>query len=543
MTESAKWIGGLINNAAVLLALGIFLDLLLSKDFVKNKVYRQIFTGIAVGGVALAVMINPVQFSEGIFFDTRSIIMGISGLFFGVIPTVIGAVMAAAFRIFKGGSGAAVGVIITFVTALTGLIWAKVRRRAEGDISIGEMYIFGLVIHIEMMLFLLALPGTSRNEVFLQMIIPILSIYPVATALFGRLMSIRLIRRSMLEQLTRSETRLRNLFENAPVGIFRTNVTGQVIEVNGEMARILGCSTPEEALRVYTDLAAQLYVDPQRRQDFIQRLRKNGKVMDFPYEGRKIDGSSVWISMNARLTTDEYDGAPVIDGFSWDITEKKKAREDLENALAERETLLRELYHRTKNNMQVIASMLSLKRSAVESGEVKEVLKELEGKIYSMALVHQKLYKSGSLSRLDLKEYITELGGLIEDAYGRRPGPVSITYDLCPLSVLIDTAVPLGLVINELIVNSFKHAFPGDRRGTIAVSMEKINQTEYSLVISDDGIGLNGKNLSVVENRSLGLRTVKNLVQGQLGGQVEFISNLGFTGKIIFAPELYHERV
>jgi two-component sensor histidine kinase len=309
------------------------------------------------------------------------------------------------------------------------------------------------------------------------------------------------------------------------------------------MARILGCGSPEEALGWYTDLASQLYVDPQRRLDFIEHLRNTGKVMDFQYQGRRIDGSTVWISMNARLTSDEYDGSTLIDGFSWDITEKKKAREDLEHALAERETLLRELYHRTKNNMQVIASMLSLKRSAVESGEVKEVLKEMEGKIYSMALVHQKLYKSGNLSRLDLKEYIIELGGLIEDSYTRTPSPVTITYDLCPLSVLIDTAVPLGLVINELIVNSIKHAFPEGREGTITVSLEKINNNEYSLTISDNGIGLDGRNLTVEENRSLGLRTVKNLVQGQLGGQAQFTADSGFTGKIVFAPELYHERI
>ena len=536
----AKWITGLINNSAILLALGILFDLLLSKEFIRNKYLRQIFIGLLAGGMAVIVMISPVKFANGIFFDTRSIIMGISGLFFGVIPTTIGAVIASLYRFLEGGGGAWVGVIVIFSSGITGVLWNKFRRRHKKDTNIAEIFLFGVVIHVEMMLLMLALPEADRMDVFLQMIIPVLSVFPVATALFGRLMSVRLRRNFILERLRQSEHRLRDIFENAPVGIFRTTTSGKTLEVNREMARILGCNTPREAVNHFTELSSQLYARPERRREFIKELKEKGRVADFQYEGKKIDGDKIWISMNARLYRDEYNNVSVIDGFSWDVTDKKKVQQELTAALEEREILLRELYHRTKNNMQVIVSMLSLKRSVVESGEVKSALKEMEGKIFAMALVHQKLYKSKNLSRLDLKEYLLELGQLIEEAYRRSLSKIEVAYDLCSLSVLIDTAVPIGLIVNEFMVNAFKHAFPEGMSGKVQVNLSSLNDSEYAVTVSDNGVGIKDKDFDTKLGRTLGLRTIKNLARGQLGGKAFFSSDGGFTGKIVFVPDLYH---
>ena len=130
--------------------------------------------------------------------------------------------------------------------------------------------------------------------------------------------------------LERSEAKYRHLFENSPLGIFRTTMDGKALEVNAEMANILGCDTSEEAIRDFTDLGKQFYVDPDRRQEFIAQLQENGTVHHFEYEGRKKIGGKAWVSMNAKLTpTDELNGhgsEQVIDGFAMDITERKLAR-------------------------------------------------------------------------------------------------------------------------------------------------------------------------------------------------------------------------
>ena len=143
-----------------------------------------------------------------------------------------------------------------------------------------------------------------------------------------------------------------------------------------------------------------------------------------------------------------------------DITPRKKAENDIKKSLKEKEVLLRELYHRTKNNMQVISSIVRLRARLVKHIHTKEILKEIENKIIAMALVHQKLYESEDLSKLNLKDYFTSLISLIKNTYGSNDKDFEIKLNCVDLDVLIDTAAPLGLVINELISNSMKHAFP-----------------------------------------------------------------------------------
>jgi PAS domain S-box-containing protein len=138
--------------------------------------------------------------------------------------------------------------------------------------------------------------------------------------------------------LEKSEAKYRNLFENSPLGIFRTSLDGKALAVNSEMARIVGCATPEEAIRDFSDLAKDLYVDPDRRREFVSLLQEHGEVNSFEYEGRRKDGETLWISMNAKLTavdaTDDQAGSAVIDGFAMDITERKRAEELLRQSEA-----------------------------------------------------------------------------------------------------------------------------------------------------------------------------------------------------------------
>jgi two-component sensor histidine kinase len=188
------------------------------------------------------------------------------------------------------------------------------------------------------------------------------------------------------------------------------------------------------------------------------------------------------------------------------------------------EVLLRELYHRTKNNMQVVASMLALKRFGVESGETAALLQDLEARIYAIALVHQKLYHSHDLSRIDLADYLTELIEQIDASYGFRERGIALDTNLESASAIIDQAVPVGLALNELLSNAIKHAFVGRQRGAVFVTLRMSGDT-IVMVVSDDGVGIGPEAGS--DPSHIGLQTLHALVEMQLDGTIECSVNGG----------------
>jgi two-component sensor histidine kinase/ligand-binding sensor domain-containing protein len=219
-----------------------------------------------------------------------------------------------------------------------------------------------------------------------------------------------------------------------------------------------------------------------------------------------------------------------------------KSQDLLKASLEEKQTLLRELYHRTKNNMQVISSMLRLRSKNVSQPQMKDILSEIENKIRSMALVHQKLYESGDLSHIRLKEYLESLVSLVQSSYTDRPDQIRISVEGQDVLVLIDTAIPCGLVVNELIVNAIKHAFPDGKPALIRVRIRLGPADELVIEVSDNGIGLpDGFDLST--DAHLGLDTVVQLVRHQLQGEIEFIRQPGLTCRIRLAEEQYKPRI
>jgi len=344
------------------------------------------------------------------------------------------------------------------------------------------------------------------------------------------------------EKLKRSENRLRDIFENAPVGIFRTTLEGDALEANDEMARIIGYETGEKAIEGVNDLAHQLYVSEDRRKEFIEKLKKSGQVKNFVYKARKQNGEEIWISMNARLGQEGKEKVGVIDGFAWDITAKKRAEDQVKKQLDEKETLLRELSHRTKNNMQTISSMLSLRSSKIDDERVKSELKEVEDKIYSMALVHKKLYQSENLSQIDLSGYVRDLVSHFGKAYSQKtPTRINFNMELESVKVLIDSAIPTGLALNELLSNAIEYAFVNQEEGEIKISLRREGEN-IILKLKDNGIGI-PENFSIEEDAGMGLNIVKGLIEGQLDGEIDYNSNNGLAWKLKFEDNLYEERV
>ncbi len=216
----------------------------------------------------------------------------------------------------------------------------------------------------------------------------------------------------------------------------------------------------------------------------------------------------------------------VMDSLAVAITQvlvNKRAEEALRASLLEKDVLMRELAHRTKNNMQVVSSLIGMQALASGDGRVAEALTDTQDRIRALALVHEKLYRSRSLSSVNMKDYVTDLIQALLQAHAVGDGSVALSLDLEGLTFPIDAALHCGLIINELVSNSLKYAFPHARRGTISVALRRLGE-ETELSYRDDGPGL-PRDLDLTRVKTLGLKLVCNLAVRQLRGTVEVLGD------------------
>ena len=225
-----------------------------------------------------------------------------------------------------------------------------------------------------------------------------------------------------------------------------------------------------------------------------------------------------------------------------DVTERRDATNKMEAALREKGVLLQELYHRVKNNMHLIISMLNLQAVKLADPVAARVFKETQDMILSMALVHEKLYKSGNLSQIDLKEYIDDLLKLLLKSYQSENHKVRIATRMESVFASIDSAVPCGLLLSELIINAFKHAFPGGRTGTITVHLRPMDGDSIELLVADDGVGL-PDGYDYRTGTTLGLQSVVALVEHQLSGSIVREGTEGTAFRIQFKAPRQKTRI
>jgi two-component sensor histidine kinase len=222
------------------------------------------------------------------------------------------------------------------------------------------------------------------------------------------------------------------------------------------------------------------------------------------------------------------------------ITERKLAEEKVLASLAEKETLLKEVHHRVKNNMQVISSLLRLQERKVKDKDSAAILKDSQNRIQSMALVYNKLYRSENLAGINMTEYINELTLGLVKSYAVNPSRVTVKIDPVGVFLDVDQAIPCGMVINELVTNSLKYAFPDSRKGQIFISLKEEVDHTLELVVSDNGVGI-PENINFDNTSTLGIKLVSNLVRDQLGGKMELNRSRGTTVRITF-PRVKEEK-
>jgi two-component sensor histidine kinase len=204
-------------------------------------------------------------------------------------------------------------------------------------------------------------------------------------------------------------------------------------------------------------------------------------------------------------------------------TEEKKRI--IEISLTEKETLLKEIHHRVKNNLQIISSLLNLQANRTDDENLKRIMSEARNRISSMALIHQKIYQSGNLSSVDFQAYIEQMAQSIDANFNNEKKNIVQHINTHGLALDIDTSIPLGLIINELLTNSYKYAFADRSSGTITISLKEKNAEELELHVSDDGKGL-PPDFDPSTLNSLGLKLVKGLAS-QIKGIVRFEGNAG----------------
>ncbi|MDO9577196.1 MAG: histidine kinase dimerization/phosphoacceptor domain -containing protein, partial [Candidatus Cloacimonadales bacterium] len=222
--------------------------------------------------------------------------------------------------------------------------------------------------------------------------------------------------------------------------------------------------------------------------------------------------------------------------------EHKQAEEQIKRNLAEKTVLLQELYHRTKNNMQVIVSMLKMQSRLSENEFVNTAFREIINKINAMSLVHQKLYQARDLSKINLKEYIEDLAHLLRQSYSLQAANVSLNFELEDTFVLIDSAVPLGMVLNELISNIYKHAFPNRGKGEISIRLYQEENGTINIHLADNGIGIPA-DLDLRKSSSMGLETMFSLIDYQLKGEATYLVENGLKWHLKFKDDLNTVRV
>lgn len=253
-------------------------------------------------------------------------------------------------------------------------------------------------------------------------------------------------------------------------------------------------------------------------------------------------GSIVWVRGEACIETDEHGRPLFLQGLAYDITESKRAEALIEASLREKETLLQEIHHRVKNNLQITSSLLKLQSARVGDEASRRALTESQSRIHAIALVHEMLYRAADLSRIDFAEYARRLVEQIGRTQDSSAARIIVAIEIDPVRLTIDSAVPCGLLVGELVSNCFKHAFPGGRRGRILVRL-RASSGACELDVIDDGVGL-PPGVDAATPGSLGIALVRALAKQLQGTLALASSDVGTTVRVTMPPQVArpHER-
>ena len=317
-----------------------------------------------------------------------------------------------------------------------------------------------------------------------------------------------------------SETKYKSLFEmsNDAILVIENNT---FIDCNLAVVKMLGYKNKHELLNTHpSELSPEKQPDGrfsfEKAQEIMLLTLKNGSHR-FEWTHTRANGEN--FPVEVWLSKIEFDNRVLINTIWRDLTEKKKAEQTILKSIEEKEILLKEIHHRVKNNLQIITSLLNLQANSVDSESVKAILFQSKSRIESMCKVHEMLYSSKDLSSINYKTYLNDLlNKLILNSKGET-NAIKLKLEVDNLFVNINTAIPLGLLINEVVTNSLKYAFPNNNEGEIYVKIKPISNSRVELIIGDNGIGYEHEK-TFDTSGSLGFQLILSLAE-QLNGVIK----------------------
>ena len=339
--------------------------------------------------------------------------------------------------------------------------------------------------------------------------------------------------------LRESEARFHMLADTAPVLIWMAGADSRCAYFNQPWLDFVGRPIEQEVGNGWVD-----HVHPDDVSGCMETYRavfQGRRPFTREYRLRRGDGEYRWM-LETGVPRFALDGAFTgYIGTCIDITERKLAEDGTRIALEQREALLKEIHHRVKNNLQIVSSLLNLQSNANRNKKVAHLLKECQLRVMSIGLLHETLYRSGNLSKVAMMEYIRALTDHLLRSYGVDSDTIAVTVDVDQIGLNIETALPCGLILDELLSNCLKHAFPEGRRGEIHVELRSNPDQTVTLRVKDNGVGI-PEAVNLEEVRSLGLELVE-LFSDKLEGVPEFHRDNGTEFRLRFAELAYTERM
>ena len=330
--------------------------------------------------------------------------------------------------------------------------------------------------------------------------------------------------------------RLELILKTAQDGFWLVDAsTGLLIEINEASSSMLGYTREELLTRGLTDIDAQWSPEEIGRE--MQKVKIAGHAL-FETCHRAKGGQiiDVEVSVNYLPVTDQFFS------FIRNITERKQAEEKIKSSLKEKEVLLSEIHHRVKNNIQVITSLLKLQADKIKDKQYANMFQDSQDRIKSMALIHEQLYQTKNFANIDFGEYVKSFANGLFVSYGVDTNKIKLNIDIKDVSIDLQNAVPCGLIINELVSNSLKHAFPQQEEGNIGIVLQSTNEGDFELTVSDDGIGIS-EDLDIEQTDTMGLHLVKVLAEHQLAGIIDLDRTEGTQFRIKFKKSEYKPRI
>jgi PAS domain S-box-containing protein len=338
------------------------------------------------------------------------------------------------------------------------------------------------------------------------------------------------------DALRQSELRYKTVFNMAPDMFVIYDPEGVILDQNEGTYEVFGIPR-EEAVHKEGMMSTLCEADKARFSQVREQTLKHGEWQGEFRAVRDLGRGPEFIDFDSRVKVVDLGEEKIVICIARDITQRKHMEEQLRTALREKETLLREIHHRVKNNMQIISALLRLQLRNAGDEQTRAMFRESQNRILSMAMIHEKLYQSEGLHRIDLQDYIVDLAREVFTSFGEMADGVTLKTEVEDIVLGLDTAIPCGLIIIELLSNALKYAFgPGGGPGDVCIGLRQEEGGWFGLTVSDNGVGLPA-GVEIHRLQSLGLHLVSDLARYQLGGELHLSRDRGTSVYVRFCEK------